>query len=353
MSEFTLSSYQKLFEVRILHHYWLDEGEDDFDSFDVNKQVDLLLHYDVTKILTVIPAPDTEAILKGHQCLFKMSPVGFAVAIPKGMTVNDDIVLEFFVKIIDPRFYNYTSGTYIKKNVTEIYFETEKRTLRYKENVPVFSNLTGTKRGVSPDFNFFLSTEIPALTSTDLVESIVKIGNALHQLTTDQPNAEKQMLDSNLGNAPVYHHQGDVVAITPPAGIIGAPAKGIELLNEWPNDIYALIRIGMVHPTDAYFDVTQNQKAKGKSPVFQIRFKNRSSFWKYLSKVFQIRFKNRSSFWKYLSKKDGSVISIENDPLPLTFSGNAGTKQKPQGLVQKGKLNQADTVEHLISEIFV
>src|SRR5687768_11345639 len=130
MSEFTLSSYLKLFEVRILHHYWLDDGEDVFDSFDADKQVDLLLHYDVRKILTVVPAPDTEALLKGHQCIFKMSPVGFIVAIPEGMKINDDVVFDFFIKIIDPGFFNYTSGTYMTKAVTEIHFETEKRTLR-------------------------------------------------------------------------------------------------------------------------------------------------------------------------------------------------------------------------------
>src|SRR5688500_12915887 len=207
MSEFTLSSYRKLFEVRILHHYWLDEGDDVFDSFGPDKQVDLLLHYDVRKILTVVPAPDTETLLEGHQCIFKMSPVGFIVGIPAEMKVDDAIVFEFFVKIIDHGFFNYTAGTYTTKKITEIYFEAEKRTLRFKENVPVFSNLTGTKRGVSPDFNLFLSTEIPPLTSADAVESIVNIGNALHQLTTDQPNAEKQELDANIDDAPVYHHQ--------------------------------------------------------------------------------------------------------------------------------------------------
>ena len=47
------------------------------------------------------------------------------------------------------------------------------------------------------------------------------------------------------------------------------------------------------------------------------------------SPVYQVRFKNRSTVWTYLDKQTGAVTSTEADPLPLTHFGNAGTKQKP------------------------
>src|SRR6185369_11183814 len=56
------------------------------------------------------------------------------------------------------------------------------------------------------------------------------------------------------------------------------------------------------------------------------------------SPVFEIRFKNRSTIWKYINKSTGALMSTEPVPLPLTLHGNAGTKQKPsEGLVKAVK----------------
>ena len=50
--------YARLFEVRILHHYWLDEGATAFDNIaDDTIRTRRLLTYDVRKLMAVQPFP--------------------------------------------------------------------------------------------------------------------------------------------------------------------------------------------------------------------------------------------------------------------------------------------------------
>jgi len=44
--------------------------------------------------------------------------------------------------------------------------------------------------------------------------------------------------------------------------------------------------------------------------------------------VFEVHLRNRSTLWRY-HQRDGSVATEPGDPLPLSYAGNAGTKQKP------------------------
>ena len=90
-------------------------------------------------------------------------------------------------------------------------------TYRYKENVPVLSNLTGTKRGTPPNQSLFLSREIPPQGDGDQVEALVLSASALLQLTSDGPDATTQQLGATATDLPVYLHQADSPAIIAPA----------------------------------------------------------------------------------------------------------------------------------------
>ena len=110
---------------------------------------------------------------------------------------------------------------------------------------------------------------------------------------------------------PVFVHQGDV------------PVDGV-LLEDIPDDIYALIRLATVRAdNDEFSFITAAGLAKTPAPVFQIRFKNRSTQWHY---------------YHGNTGKNIPPFFVEPAPLPLTFFGNASSapnkKQKPsQGLV--------------------
>ena len=76
-------TYQRLFEVRLLHHYWLDEGATVFDRLpDPGKRTSRLLAYDVQPLLRVRPTPPTEQVLTSFQALFRPTPLGFVVVVP-------------------------------------------------------------------------------------------------------------------------------------------------------------------------------------------------------------------------------------------------------------------------------
>jgi len=261
-------------------------------------------------------------------------PAPSLVAVPDAAVVPVEVVFEFVVTVRSMAFYNHTALTLQPRKIYDLYHQTEDKTYRYKENVPVLSNLTGASRVIRSDKVLFLSREIPALADDDLVESLVLANGALVQLTGDQPGAGTDEIHALATDVPVFVHQGDVPVIEPPTGLVGAPARGILLTDEYADNVFTLLRLSAVRADDGDFSfIDGSGHAKATHPVFQIRFKNRATFWQYLSKV------------------TGEVNATESKPLPLTYFGNAGIKQKPsQGLVKAVK--SGSKVTQLVSEIY-
>lgn len=336
MGEFITNGYKRLLEIRILHHYWLDDGATVFDLISTQEQRDKrLLSYDMRQLLSVSPTALTSKSLRGLKCVYKNTALGCVVAVPQDSVVPVETKFEFAVAVIDPAFYNYTALTLQPQKIYELYHKPEDKTYRFKEHVPVLSNMTGTSRGTGSNKLLFLSSEFPSLATDDRVESLVRSGDALLQLTSDQPGAVTQQLNAHAASMPVYVHQDDVPPVVPPAGLSGAPSRGIMLSDDMPDKVFALIRLSAVRADDGNFSlIDSNGNAKATNPVFQIRFKN------------------RATFWQYFNKNTGAAVFTETAPLPLTHYKNAGTKQKPsQGLVKTVKSN--DKITQLVSEIFV
>jgi hypothetical protein len=336
MGEQFTFGYKRLFEVRLLHHYWLDDGSTGFDFIaDSTKKDKRLLNYDIRPILSCAPTKKTETLLRGLACVFKETPLGFIVATPELNAIPVDTEFSFVVSVQDSSFFNYTALTLQQRRIFEFPVATEKKTYRYKENVAIVSNLTGAKRAIAGNQLLFLSAEIPAAAVDDGVESLVRSGNALLQLTSDSPGATSQQLGANASALPVFLHQGDAPLIIPPIGITSAPKRGIELNDDVPDDVFTLIKLRAVNAVDGDFScVDALGKAKATPPVFQLRFKN------------------RSTTWSYHRKDTGVFKSSSAVPLPLTYFGNAGTDQKPSGGLIKAE-KQATRITRLYSEIFV
>ncbi|MFO0795337.1 MAG: hypothetical protein U0586_14900 [Candidatus Brocadiaceae bacterium] len=102
------------------------------------------------------------------------------------------------------------------------------------------------------------------------MESLIKSGNELYQLTGDQPDATTQQLKVNKDNLPVFVNQDDVPAIVSPAGLSGKPSRGIMLSDDIPDNIFALIRLSAVRASNKDFSfVDGNGHAKAPNPVFR------------------------------------------------------------------------------------
>jgi hypothetical protein len=353
MAERVVIGYKRLFEVRLLHHYWLDEGSTVFDLItDQSVKDKRLLTYDVRKFLSVAPTKATETALKGFGCIFKATALGFVVAVPAitPVPMNQinlaDATFEFVVKVQNADFFNYTALTLQKQQISEWYHQPEDKIYRYKENVAVFSNINSASRTFGGKKILFLSQEIQSLVAADKVESLFKTGNILKQLISDL-HSETQDLVANADDFPAFANQRDAPDIVPPSGLSGTPLRGIELTNDLPNDIFALIRIQSL-PAVSEFKLLKELDAP--NPLHLMDFQE---------PVFEIRFRNRSTIRKYYNKATKVPGVIEPHPLPLTFYGNAGTKQKPsEGFVKYRKTKDPNEPGfstaplRLVSEIF-
>jgi len=343
MAERIINGYKRLFEVRLLHHYWLDEGATVFDRIPNSstppnqfKRDNRLLSYDLRSFLAVTPTVATAKALEGFRCVYKNTPLGCIAAVPDGAVIPPQTSFDFVVTIQNSAFFNYTALTLRPQKIYELYHLPENKTYRYKENVPVLSNLTGASRDFGSGKLLFLSKEIPPLATNELVEWLVRSPtNALLQMISDQPGDPPNQLDVLATNLPVYVHQGDAPDITPPAGLVGAPARGITLSDDIPDDIFALIRLSASGAGDGDFNFTDiNGHAKTPYPVFQIRLKN------------------RSTNWQYFNQRTGAADPAAPALLPLTHFGNAGTKQKPSDGLVKAVIS-GGKVTRLVSEIYV
>jgi len=336
MSEILRGNYKPLFETRLLHHYWLDEGTTPFDLMaDANKKNQRLLDYDRRDFLSVTPTADTARRLRGLNCIYKDTALGFIVATPALTQIPADTLFEFAITVTDSAFFNYTALTLETQNIVELYYPPEKKLYRYKTKVYAFSNLTGASRGAGNNKTLFLSAPYSTRDTEDKVESLVLNGNALSQLTSDPPNPALQPLNAQAGNLPVFAHQDDWPIIVPPAGLNGAPKRGILLSDDLPDTLFALIRLTPIRNDDGDFSFTNiNGRAKTPHPVFHIRFKN------------------RSTTRQYLNQRTGALVFTEPEALPLTHFGNAGSRRKPaKGWVKAEK--SGAKITRLISEIFV
>lgn len=337
MAERLRCLYKRLFEVRLLHHYWLDQGIAIFDHdpyFDQKKKETRLQTYDIRSFLAITPTERTAKALKGCGCLFKESASGFLIITTNQVPITADTVFEFIVTVKDPAFFIYTALTLRPQAIYELYHQAENKTYRYKENVAVFSNVTGASRGNGLSRSLFLSREIPVIAGNDLVEFLILKSSSVYQLTSDQPAALQQKIDKAI-DLPVFVNQDDVPVLVPPASLAGVPSRGIMLTDDLPDNLFAIIRLSAVRNNDSDFSfIDNNGYAKSAPPVFQIHYKN------------------RSTFWHYINKNSPSSPDIEPKSLPLTFFGNAGKRQKPSEGVVKAEMSDK-RVTQLFSEIFV
>lgn len=321
--------YRKLFEVKLLHHYWLDEGATVFDAIaDAQLKYQRLQQYDVRRFLTVIATPSSEIMLRGIGGKFQITAQGFIVAVPDSAKLASDAVLEFAVIVIDSRFFDYSALGLLNRSVVEWRHPEQRTIYRYKRNVLLFGNRNGELRGSQ----LFLSQALPKLSPDDTVESLILSGNALKQLISDQPGAQSQTLNASYKKLPLYAHQGDIPLVTPP-GLNAAPIRGIALGAGIPDQTFALIQI---------------QATRADKPAFDIIDGNGQP--KVVTPIFEIRFRNRSTFRRYINKQTGAVVSIEANPTPLTFFGNAGSGQKPPSTAPR-IIRNGSRITQLVSDI--
>ena len=113
--------YKRLFSVKILHGYFLNQGEKAYDALNSTERILADKSYRVSDFLQIIPSTDTLEIMKGRSMVFRQDNSGFFVGIRIDqqefeagkiipfLPLNEEVKLRFYVKLSDPNFFNYTS----------------------------------------------------------------------------------------------------------------------------------------------------------------------------------------------------------------------------------------------------
>jgi hypothetical protein len=325
--------YARLFEVRILHHYWLDDGATLFDALLPRVQQSRLLTFDVRKILELRPTTETIEILAGLEAIWRATSLGMVVGVKPNRRIPPTTVFEFTMRVVDPHYFGYSAYGLVVPTTATVFQTTTQKTFWYRSNAALYSNLSGASRGSGANKQLFLSREYLPRTSSDPVESIATDDSALVQLTSDPPISTAQTLGV-ASSLPVFAHHGDVPIITAPASAVGTvPTRGFALPEGAPEDTLALIRIGAVRLADADFSCTSGDVAKAVAPVFELRIKN------------------RRTLWRYFNKSDPTIAPTQSGPFPRTYMGNPTTTLKPaHHMVTLDRSGSAIT--NIVSEIY-
>ncbi len=113
-----MSKYVKLFEVKIFHDYFLNLGDVPHEALFDSMREGAHDNYSLTRHVDIFPTSNSEKALAGQKMLFRSTADGFFVAVQiddSGDTIRpmiplaNNFKLEFALKIVDPRFFNYTA----------------------------------------------------------------------------------------------------------------------------------------------------------------------------------------------------------------------------------------------------
>jgi len=151
------TEYKELFGVEILHLYFLNKGESDFNSMTETEQNKQLEFYDFQNFMRIQPTLETIRKMNGHQMVFNNRSSGFAVWIKveenddkmPAIDLDEDFSLTFMVKINDYRFFNYSNLDI--QNTGQLFYFSNRRLSTEPNSFPLI-NLEGDQNNIADSF---------------------------------------------------------------------------------------------------------------------------------------------------------------------------------------------------------
>lgn len=71
--------YKELFSVKIFHQYFLNKGEDKFSTMSVDERLKQLNNYNIQSAINIVPTARTLQKLNGHKLILRTHGAGFSV----------------------------------------------------------------------------------------------------------------------------------------------------------------------------------------------------------------------------------------------------------------------------------
>ena len=215
------STYGLLFQVTLLHNYFLNNGEETFASMTNADKEKMMQQFSADAFIAVMPALETNTVLKNYKMVFKKTKTGFGIYIKMKdefdpfIKVPADLNLKFLIKINDYQFENYTNLDFVLNQIF------------------LFSNVRPLTEPVSFEY-------LPLINDNKLISNdyLVSEETTANLLSTLQPSEQQNVF-----------------------GVISLTAKGDNSLENIIDDSDKML-----------------------SPNFKIHFDNRKTFWRYINR---------------------------------------------------------------------
>lgn len=217
------ATYGLLFEVTLLHNYFLNNGEETYTGMSVAKKEKMLQQFNTDAFASITPALETNTVLKNFKMLFKKTKTGFRIYIKVKETdesdpfikIPKDLNLKFLIKLNDYQFENYTNLDFA---LTQVY---------------LFSNVKPLTEPVSFEY-------LPKINDNKLISNayLVSEETSAHLIAALQPSEQQNVF-----------------------GLISLTGKGDNTSGNIVTNLGKLI-----------------------SPNFKIHFDNRKTLWKYINR---------------------------------------------------------------------
>ncbi len=359
--------YKSLFEVKIRHHYFLNKGEQGWDSMSQDDKDSQEAKFDVREILDFIPTSDCIKALNAHNCIFKKTSSGIIIGIKATAdTVNagkfksfvpldDNQSFRFLVKLKDYNFLNY-SALSLQSSRDKLFV--------LNNSLTNASNIFPALSTIPPVF-VNGTTYMPGDMLSDNAANQTKLFTALVKTTENPVGSDDWLTEAAAPTTPLsYVNVNDSYpvangfltytmtekdsypiatikdargfTITPKMEVLQGDFMSLQVdLLKYPEGIYT-IHIDSDNPAyhdDVTFYLLQSSdtpfalieiKVKSKQTAF-----NLTSQEDLLSPVFEIRFRNRRTHWRYLGKIFHTPY-VPDNPLPLTRYGNIEIMKPPE-----------------------
>lgn len=217
------ATYGLLFEVTLLHNYFLNNGEETYTGMSAAKKEKMLQQFNTDAFASITPALETNTVLKNYKMLFKKIKTGFRIYIKVKETdesdpfikIPKDLNLKFLIKLNDYQFENYTNLDFAP---TQLY---------------LFSNVKPLTEPVSFEY-------LPKINDNKLVSNayLVSEETSAHLIAALQPAEQQNVF-----------------------GLVSLNVKGDNTSGNIVTNLGKLI-----------------------SPNFKIHFDNRKTLWKYINR---------------------------------------------------------------------
>lgn len=359
--------YRNLFEVNILHHFFLNKGELEWEKMPSVDKDSMLANFDVNQIFEIVPTPDCLATLRAQKCVFRKTPAGFFVGIH---AVDDHLnpgkynayiplapnqLFRFMLRLKDPEFLNYTALPF-EGNKGKILVFTNTLSVKPQQfpslssTPPVFESghvyqpgdmLTDQAGNPTKLFTALVKTdENPALSDKWLAETASADTPVSYANGNDRYIAANGMFTYRMKEAGQVPHaslkNASGATIKPRIEVIPGEFYSLQIdLLAYPPGFYSL-HVSSDHP--AYSDKLDFYLIQGNEipyALIEIRVKGSQAAYdlthqeNLLSPTFHIRFRNRRTHWRYLGKLFDTPF-ISDIPLPLTRTGHIEISKPPE-----------------------